>query len=65
MSEEYPSEHDYKNWIELNAFMEHMRAAHWSFQMSEELDRLDEIDMMVDCMDEFPEVEQLLKRIIK
>ena len=64
MNEEYPSENDYKNWVRMNAFMQQMRAAHWAHQMELELDRLDEIDMIVDCMDEFPEIEELLKGII-
>jgi hypothetical protein len=33
------------------------------YRLAEELDHYDEIDMIVDCMDEYPEVEQLLDGI--
>ena len=64
MDEDFPTHNDYDNWLKMNAFMEHMRAAHWAHIMELELNRLDEIDMIVDCMEEFPEVEELLKEII-
>jgi len=59
MSDEY-SEHDYHRWMRINAFVRRLHQEHYLAQLAEELDRLDEIDMIVDCMDEYPEVENLL-----
>ena len=40
-----------------------MHQENYIYQLAEELDRLDEIDVIVDCMDEYPEVEELLDRV--
>ena len=62
MSEEYSS-HDYQRWLRINAFVRKLHQEHYLAQLAEELDRLDEIDMIVDCMDEYPEVEELLANL--
>mgnify|MGYP001165102753 CR=1 FL=1 len=62
MSEGY-SENDYHRWLRINAFVRRMHQENYMYQLAEELDRLDEIDVIVDCMDEYPEVEELLDRV--
>ena len=51
MSEGY-SENDYHRWLRINAFVRRMHQENYMYQLAEELDRLDEIDVIVDCMDE-------------
>jgi hypothetical protein len=55
----------YQRWLRVNAFMKELHQQHYMYRLAEELDRLDEIDMIVDCMDEFPEAEALLDKIWK
>ena len=64
MSDKY-SDNDYQMWLRMNAFVRHMRDAQMRMELEAELDRLDEIDMIVDCMDEYPIVDELLRGIIK
>lgn len=62
MSEEQYN-HDYQRWLRVNAFMRELHRQHYVTQLEQELDRLDEIDMIVDCMDSYPEVEEILERL--
>ena len=56
---------NYHKWLRINAFMRELHQQHYMYRLAEELDHYDEIDMIVDCMDEYPEVTQLLDEIIK
>ena len=64
MSDKY-ADNDYQMWLRMNALVRHMRDAQMRMELEAELDRLDEIDMIVDCMDEFPIVDELSAGIIK
>ena len=55
----------YQRWLRVNAFMKELHQQHYMHRLAEELDRLDEIDMIVDCMDSYPEAEALLDKIWK
>lgn len=54
---------NYHKWLRINAFMRELHQQHYMYRLAEELDHYDEIDMIVDCMDEYPEVEELLDGI--
>ena len=54
---------NYHKWLRINAFMRELHQQHYMYRLAEELDHYDEIDMIVDCMDEYPEVEELLEGI--
>ena len=56
---------NYQRWLRVNAFMRELHQQDYMYRLAEELDQLDEIDMIVDCMDEYPEVEELLDGIWK
>ena len=56
---------NYHKWLRINQFMRELHQQHYMYQLAEALDHYDEIDMIVDCMDEYPEVTQLLDEIIK
>jgi hypothetical protein len=64
---EYSGDQDfnYQRWLRVNMFMQELHKQHYAYRLAEELDRLDEIDMIVDEMDSYPEVEELLSGIIK
>ena len=62
-SDDDERQRNYQRWLRVNAFMRELNQQHYMYRLAEELDQLDEIDMIVDCMDEYPEVEELLDGI--
>lgn len=59
-SDDDERQRNYQRWLRVNAFMRELHQQHYMYRLAEELDHYDEIDMIVDCMDEYPEVEELL-----
>lgn len=59
-SDDEERQRNYHRWLRINAFMRELHQQHYMYRLAEELDHYDEIDMIVDCMDEYPEVEELL-----
>jgi hypothetical protein len=64
---EYSGDQDfnYQRWLRVNMFMQELHRQHYAYRLAEELDRLDEIDMIVDEMDSYPEVEEILDGLWK
>lgn len=62
-SDDDERQRNYHRWLRINAFMRELHQQHYMYRLAEELDHYDEIDMIVDCMDEYPEVEELLDGI--
>ena len=62
-SDDDERQRNYHRWLRINAFMRELHQQHYMYRLAEELDHYDEIDMIVDCMDEDPEVEELLDGI--
>lgn len=62
-SDDDERQRNYHRWLRVNAFMRELHQQHYMYRLAEELDQLDEIDMIVDCMDEYPEAEELLNGI--
>ena len=62
-SDDDERQRNYHRWLRINAFMRELHQQHYMYRLAEELDHYDEIDMIVDCMDEYPEVEELLEGI--
>lgn len=54
---------NYHKWLRINAFMRELHQQHYVYRLAEALDHYDEIDMIVDCMDSYPEVEEILEGI--
>ena len=62
-SDDDERQRNYHRWLRINAFMRELHQQHYMYRLAEEIDHYDEIDMIVDCMDEYPEVEELLDGI--
>lgn len=62
-SDDDERQRNYQRWLRVNQFIKELHQQHYMYRLAEELDRLDEIDMIVDCMDSYPEVEELLEGI--
>ena len=54
-----------ERWLRVNMFLQELHRQHYAYRLAEELDRLDEIDMIVDEIDSYPEVEEILDGLWK
>ena len=56
---------DYHRWLQMNAFMREVHRAAWLERRNEMLLDLDMIDKVVDMMDDYPEAENIINKILR